>query len=79
MGTTLSYSAAELQQFVDNRKYQGLESQPTALVSRQIVLRLMQSVADDQLLASTTLPPSATLTTAAAVRADVNAKCGTHF
>jgi len=76
---SLNYSAAELQQFADNRKYAGLESQPTALVTGQIVLRLMQSVADNQLLVGTTLPASATLTTAAAVRADVNAKCGANF
>ena len=79
LGTTVNYSALELQQFVDNRKYTGLESQPTALISGKIVLRLMQSIDDDQLLIGTTLPPSATPTTAAAVRADVNAKCGTNF
>ncbi len=79
LGTSLNYSASELQQFVDNRKYTGLEAQPTALISGQIVLRLMQSVADDQLLVGTTLPPSATLTTAAGVRADVNAKCDANF
>jgi hypothetical protein len=79
IGTSLVYSATELQRFIDRRKYTGLEPHPTALVSGQIVLRLLQSVADDQLLVGTALPPSATLVTAASVRADVNAKCGTNF
>ncbi len=79
LALSLNYSAAELQVFVDTRTYKGLESQPTALVSGRLLLRLMQSVTDDQLLGGATLPPTAMLATAAAIRADVNAQCGTNF
>ena len=79
LGSGLNYSAGDLQRFVDGRQYKGLESAPTALMSGPIVWRLMQSFGNVELLGGITLPANAPLQTAAAIRADINAKCGTSF
>jgi hypothetical protein len=50
-----------------------------AFVDGVILVRLMLGVADGTLLNGITLPAGATFTTAAAIRANVNAKCGTSF
>ncbi len=50
-----------------------------ALVDGVIVVRLMLGLPDANLLTGITLPGSATFTTAAAIRANVNSRCGTSF
>lgn len=50
-----------------------------ALVDGVILTRLMLGIPDSTLLNGVTLPGSATFTTAAAIRANVNSKCGTSF
>lgn len=50
-----------------------------ALVDGVILVRLMLGVPDGSLLGGVTLPPAATFTTASAIRANTNAKCGTTF
>ncbi len=66
--------------FITARNYDvdGSSSQQ-ALVDGVILVRLMLGVADAQLLNGVTLPGSATITTAAAIRANVNTRCGTTF
>ena len=79
LGSGLSFSLRDYVRFVNERQYKILESSPSSSVSGLIVLRLMQGVGDTNLLRGIALPPSSTLQSAAAIRADVNAKCGTHF
>lgn len=50
-----------------------------ALVDGVILVRLMLGVSNTSLLTGVTLPGSATVTTAAAIRANVNTRCGTSF
>jgi hypothetical protein len=50
-----------------------------ALVDGVILTRLMLGIPDATLLTGVTLPGAATFTTAAAIRANVNSKCGTSF
>ena len=50
-----------------------------ALVDGVILVRLMLGLPDSSLLNGITQPGSATFTTAAAIRANVNSRCGTSF
>ncbi|MEO7254565.1 MAG: hypothetical protein ABIZ64_10050 [Casimicrobium sp.] len=50
-----------------------------AFVDGLILIRLMLGVPDASLLSSVNLPGSATFTTAAQIRANVNSRCGTSF
>ena len=52
---------------------------PLATVDGLVLLRLMTGVADDALLNGVAPPSGAPFTTSAAVRANVNNKCGTRF
>ena len=61
-----------------NYDIDGSGAQQT-LVDGVILVRLMLSLPDTSLLTGITLPPSATFTTAAAIRANVNSRCGTSF
>ena len=79
LGSNLNFSLRDYDRFVTERQYKVLESSPSAGVSGLVVLRLMQGVADADLLTSITLPAASPLPSAAAIRADVNTKCGTSF
>jgi hypothetical protein len=50
-----------------------------ALVDGLILLRLMLNISDANLLNGITFPAAATIRTAPAIRANVNARCGTSF
>jgi hypothetical protein len=50
-----------------------------ALVDGLILLRLMLNISDANLLNGISFPAAATITTAPAIRANVNARCGTSF
>jgi hypothetical protein len=50
-----------------------------ALVDGVVLVRLMLGVTNTSLLTGVTLPGSATITTAAGIRANVNTRCGTSF
>lgn len=50
-----------------------------ALVDGVILVRLMLNLPDANLLTGVSFPPSATITTAAGIRANVNSRCGTSF
>lgn len=54
-------------------------SSQQALVDGVILVRLMLNLPDANLLNGVSFPPSATVTTAAAIRAGVNSRCGTSF
>jgi len=54
-------------------------SSQQALVDGVILVRLMLNLPDASLLTGVSFPPSATVTTAAAIRAGVNSRCGTSF
>lgn len=52
---------------------------PTSTGDALVLLRMMLSVPDAGLLSSLTIPPGASYVGAAAIRAHVNARCGTSF
>lgn len=79
LGTGLSFSLREYDRFISERQYKVLETLPSTNVSGLIVIRLIQGVTDADLLRGIALPTTSPLQTAGAIRADVNAKCGTHF
>ena len=54
-------------------------SSQQALVDGVLVVRLMLGLPDANLITGISFPPSATFTTAAAIRANVNSRCGTSF
>ena len=84
-GITFSSSATRtdptsIANFLATQNYDvdGSASQQ-ALVDGVIIVRLMLGLPDANLLTGITLPGSATFTTAAAIRANVNSRCGTSF
>jgi hypothetical protein len=52
---------------------------PIATIDGLILTRLMRGFPDTTLLTGVTVPPGAQFTTAAQIRADVNARCGTSY
>jgi hypothetical protein len=79
-GTATRTTESAIKTFILAHNYDtdGSGSQQ-ALVDGVILVRLMLGVADASLLNGVTLPGSATFTTAAAIRANVNTRCGTTF
>ena len=85
-GVALSASrpdAASIESFMGNASAFDIVGRsvaaPTAFVDGLILLRLLQGVPDNALLNGITVPASAAFKDAAAIRANVNARCGTAF
>jgi len=79
-GAATRTSEATIKAFIAGNNYDvdGSGSQQ-ALVDGVILTRLMLGIPDATLLTGVTFPGSATITTAALIRANVNSKCGTSF
>jgi hypothetical protein len=79
-GTATRTTPAAVSAFIAANNYDidGSGTQQ-AFVDAVILTRLMLGVSNTTLLNGITFPPSATITTAAAIRANVNSKCGTSF
>jgi hypothetical protein len=79
-GTATRTTESDVKTFIASNNYDidGSGSQQ-ALVDGLILLRLMLNIPNANLITGITFPPTATITTAPAIRANVNAKCGTTF
>ena len=79
-GTATRTDPTVIANFLATQNYDvdGSSSQQ-ALADGVIIVRLMLGLPDANLLTGVSLPASATFTTAAAIRANVNSRCGTSF
>jgi hypothetical protein len=70
---------AEIESFLADNDYSAVGTTASANVDGLILLRLLQGVPDAALLNGISLPVSAVYRSAADIRANVNARCGTTF
>jgi len=72
-------TSSAIESFLADNDYSAVGSTASANVDGLILLRLLQGVPDSALLTGINLPGDAVYRDAAAIRANVNARCGTSF
>lgn len=72
-------TTAAIESFLADNDYEAVGLAGNANIDGLILLRLLQGVPDNALLNGITVPVGATFRDAAAIRANVNARCGTAF